>query len=187
MADVTISQLSEGLPNKNSAIIPYSDGSITYKTSPSGIVAASPGAVLQVQFTHFTSGFRTSSNSYQRVYGVSITPKSVNSKILINASVLMCAESWNPGPPFINLRRNTTELTYQRPNNWANSTSNTYNNPFNVNLQFLDSAANTTDSIDYNICVASAGTGYNTTVNFRADGLDVIHGYSTMTAMEIAG
>jgi len=187
MADVTISQLSLGTPNKNSAVIPYSDGSTTLSTAPSGIVAASPGALIQVQFTHLTSGFRTASNSYQRVYGVSITPKSINSKILINASVLMCAESWNPGPPFINLRRNTTELTYQRPNNWAGSASDTYNNPFNVNLQFLDSTANTTSSIDYNICVASAGQGYNTTVNFRADGNDVIHGYSTITAMEIAG
>jgi len=47
MADVTISQLSQGIPNKNSAEIPYSDGTTTLKTSPSGIVAASPGTVIQ--------------------------------------------------------------------------------------------------------------------------------------------
>jgi hypothetical protein len=50
MADVTISGLSEGIPSKNTAVIPYTDGSTTYKTSPSGIVAASPGAVIQSVF-----------------------------------------------------------------------------------------------------------------------------------------
>ena len=89
MADVTISGLSEGVPNKSSAIIPYSDGSTTYKTSPSGIVAASPGCILQVKQGIRTTGLQHSSTQgWDNISGVSvdITPSSSNSKFLISWS-----------------------------------------------------------------------------------------------------
>ena len=89
MADVTINQLSEGLPNKSSAIIPYSDGSTTYKTSPSGIVAASPGCILQVKQGIRTTGLQHSSTQgWDDVAGVNvdIAPASANSKFLISWS-----------------------------------------------------------------------------------------------------
>jgi hypothetical protein len=187
MADTTISQLSLASPNKDTAIIPFSDGNSTYKTSPSGIVAASPGSVIQVKFADISTGFSTSSNTYTRVFGATITPTSTTSRILITASVLMCSQSWNGGPSFVNLSRNTTELTYQRPNNWANSPGNTNGNMYNVVLQHLDSSANTTSPIDYNVCVASNTAGYLTTVNILADGNNVVNGISTITLMEIAG
>ena len=60
MADVTISGLSPASPNKNSAIIPFSDGSTTYRTAPSGIVAASPGCILQVKQAIRTAGLQHS-------------------------------------------------------------------------------------------------------------------------------
>jgi hypothetical protein len=89
MADVTINQLSEGLPNKSSAIIPFSDGTTTYKTSPSGIVAASPGCILQVKQAIRTTGLQHSTTQgWDDISGVSIdiTPSSSNSKFLISWS-----------------------------------------------------------------------------------------------------
>jgi len=84
MADVTIGQLNSGIPSKNSAIIPFSDGSTTYKTAPSGIVAASPGSVLKVVNAVLTSPVTTTSSSYVSTgLSVSITPTSLNSKILV--------------------------------------------------------------------------------------------------------
>ena len=185
MADVTISGLSEAIPNKSSAMIPFSNGSTTYKTSPSGIVAASPGALLQTKFFHFTGTNSTTSSSYQNMYGLEITPISVNSKILISASVLVCAESWNSGPHFIGLRRGDTELTYQRANNWAGGPGDTNNNTFNVALQFLDSPS-TTSILSYYVSAKTISPGYTIAIN-RQIGTGVQLGYSTITAMEIAG
>lgn len=93
MADVTIGGLSLGIPNKDTAVIPYSDGSTTYKTSPSGIVAASPGALLQVVGTSDNT-YRTTSLTIpadntipQNTEGapflsLNITPKSASSQLL---------------------------------------------------------------------------------------------------------
>lgn len=89
MADTTIGQLDTAVPNKNTAIIPYSDGTTTYKTSPSGIVAASPGSVLQVKQAIRTAGLQHSSTQgWDDISGVSIdiTPTSSNSKFLISWS-----------------------------------------------------------------------------------------------------
>ena len=89
MADVTVSALSPGVPDKNTATIPYSDGATTYKTSPSGIVAASPGCILQVKQGIRTTGLQHSSTQgWDDISGVSIdiTPTSSNSKFLISWS-----------------------------------------------------------------------------------------------------
>jgi hypothetical protein len=89
MADVSISGLSEGIPSKNSAVIPYSDGSNTYRTAPSGIVAASPGCILQVKQAIRTTGLQHSSTQgWDDISGVNvnITPTSSNSKFLISWS-----------------------------------------------------------------------------------------------------
>ena len=95
MADVTISALSVSTPNKDTAVIPYSDGATTYRTSPAGIVAASPGTVLQAQ-----QGIKLDSTLYENytaspawtnIPGLSakITPKSTNSRILVMSQVSM--------------------------------------------------------------------------------------------------
>jgi len=85
MADVRISQLSDALPNKSSAIIPFSDGSTTYKTSPSGIVAASPGCLLQVIYAYSNTTSSDNSNTWITCPNLTaeITPKSTSSKILV--------------------------------------------------------------------------------------------------------
>jgi len=93
MADVTISGLNSASPSKNTAVIPFSDGTTTYKTAPSGIVAASPGAVIQAQqgikldCTNYTN--YPASPAWLDVPGLSakITPKSTNSKILVMSQV----------------------------------------------------------------------------------------------------
>jgi len=90
MADVTISGLSQGIPDKNTAIIPYSDGTTTYKTSPSGIVAASPGCILQVVQVYKTDVWSTTTiNTFQDVPGLSLsmTLKKLDNKIMITGDV----------------------------------------------------------------------------------------------------
>ena len=102
MADVTINQLTAGVPDKNTAVIAYSDGSTTLRTSPSGIVAASPGSVLQAQ-----QGIKLDSTLYANyaaspawtdIPGLSakITPKSTNSKILVMSQVSMNVQNNHP-------------------------------------------------------------------------------------------
>ena len=90
MADITISGLSQGIPDKNTAIIPYSDGSTTYKTSPSAIVAASPGSVLQVVQAYKTDLWSTTTrDTWQTVPGltVSITVKSLLNRVLVEGNI----------------------------------------------------------------------------------------------------
>ena len=89
MADVTISGLSPAIPNKNSAIIPFSDGSTTYRTAPSGIVAASPGCILQVKQAIRTAGLQHSTTQgWDDIpdVNINITPTSSNSKFLVSWS-----------------------------------------------------------------------------------------------------
>ena len=88
MADVTISQLSEGIPNKNSAVIPYSDGATTYKTSPSGIVAAVPGTVIQTICLNNLSN-NIVGNTPLTFNASTIVPRFANSKILISAGTVI--------------------------------------------------------------------------------------------------
>ena len=81
MADVTISGLTPGTPN-SLASIPFSDGTTTYKTSPSGIVAASPGAVIQVVSVSNIAEYPVG-DTPDYISNLSITPKFASSKILV--------------------------------------------------------------------------------------------------------
>jgi len=94
MADVTISGLSLNTPNKNSAIIPYSDGSTTYKTSPSGIVAASPGCILQVKST-FSKEVKSFTNLDGEFIRINIKPNSIFNSIKIDTSFSWCGNNPN--------------------------------------------------------------------------------------------
>ena len=105
MADVTISGLSVSTPNKDTAVIPFSDGSTTYKASPAGIVAASPGAVMQVQHYLYevAAGFYNVI-SWEYMFTCSFTPKSSTSRVLIQSNFMY---SGNGG---IKLRRDNTDI-----------------------------------------------------------------------------
>ena len=87
MADTTISGLPLNTPNKDSAVIPYSDGSTTYRTAPSGIVAASPGTVIQtVSISNIASIPVGDGPEY--INNLSITPRFSTSKILVTMGTI---------------------------------------------------------------------------------------------------
>ena len=119
MADVTISGLSVSTPNKDTAVIPFSDGSTTYKASPAGIVAASPGTVLQAQqgikldCTDYTN--YPASPAWTNIPGLSakITPKSTNSKILVMSQV-SCNVQYNH-PSFRTTRNGSAVYVNTQP------------------------------------------------------------------------
>ena len=97
MADVTIGQLNVGIPNKNTAVIPYSDGSTTYKTSPSGIVAASPGSVIQIKYFYSISTAGYNSNTWitcPNLNAIITLTKSTN-KVLIQTTASIGAHNNN--------------------------------------------------------------------------------------------
>ena len=102
MADTTISGLSPATPNKGSAIIPFSDGSTTYKTSPSGIVAASPGCMIQMvkstdadYIAQIVNTAGQGTNTWVPGLSATITPRSTTSTIMmhIDAYVLLYASN----------------------------------------------------------------------------------------------
>jgi len=190
MADVTISGLTQGIPDRNTAIIPYSDGTTTLKTSPSGIVAASPGAIIQVKSFTYTAKFLTTSNNPTSAYYVDITPTSSSSSFLVTASLTRSCDSWNYGPHFTYLDRHIngvrTQLYYTRANNWAGSMSDTWNNVFSIPMEILDTP-NTSLPLRYVVSIASLASTQSA-INGRARSDESsIWGTSTITVREIAG
>jgi hypothetical protein len=88
MADVTIAGLSEATPVKNTAVIPFSDGSNTYRTAASGIVAAAPGTVIQTIGLNNLTSNNVGDNPI--AFNVSsITPRFASSKILISTGTVI--------------------------------------------------------------------------------------------------
>lgn len=82
MADVTISQLTPGVP-PSSALFPYSDGSTTKSSTLTDL-----NIIKQIQYNYYDGVFNTSSTAIQEVanFNVSITPSSSTSKIIIYVS-----------------------------------------------------------------------------------------------------
>lgn len=188
MADTTIGGLSPGVPNKNSAIIPYSDGTTTLRTAPSGIVAASPGCILQVKQTIKSDVFTTTSQSYVDVTGLSvdITPNNSSSKIMVMVNLGNTGIN-TPNTNLFRILRNGISLP-------TGSTS--FGSMFNVYVQttgtipisfsYLDSPPQgTTYPITYKLQIKndSGGTStvnvHNTNANYTT--------ISTITVWEIAG
>ena len=144
-----------------------------------------PGHVVQVQQYNYTSTFTTTSG-YVTVFGVNITPTSVNSKILVTCSVLRCGDSWNSGRQYTSLWRNeVTNLIYQMPNNWGATQGDTNSNTYTVALEYLDSPA-TTSQITYNVRIAPGTGGYVACVNRTVGSSSAEASGSTITAIEIA-
>jgi hypothetical protein len=203
MADVSISGLSEGIPSKNSAVIPYSDGSNTYRTSPSGIVAASPGAVLQVTSAIKTDISSTASTSFIDIPGLSasITPKSVSSKILFTGNVFgSCANN-----AFVRIMRSIGGAAYSQVYTSTSTVGNRTPVSFgdfymsggpgtgagrqNTSI-FLDTTTNTTSEIIYKLQYKAILANYPFAINstyYDADAYYQAIGASSITLMEIAG
>jgi hypothetical protein len=199
MADVTISGLTPSTPN-SSASIPFSDGSTTYKTSPSGIVAASPGCILQVLQAFKSDTFTTQAliaNGGEGIPGLSvtITPKSTSSKILISFSVT-CAGTFNTTQVYFRLRRGSTEIgngnpAGSRPPVITRSFNGNDNNVCcNVNFDFLDTP-NSTSAVTYQLFTGSEQSPGTIFINRCHNDTDSItigsRGSSSFTVMEIAG
>ena len=183
MADVTISQLSLATPN-SLASIPYSDGSTTYKTSPSGIVAASPGCILQVVFGTSSTQV-THTTTFEDTISLPITIKGISSKVLviINQHAFTGQDS---GYGFRILRDSTTIHTSANTGtNGVQAVGGTRNvQLFNfLNFHYLDTDAltlNQTYTYKGQACASTGGTAIS---NYNVDGGRT----STITLMEIAG
>lgn len=203
MADVTINDLSISSPSKDTAVIPYSDGTTTYKTSPSGIVAASPGCILQVLQVVKTDISKTNSNipNFVDIPGlsISITPKASSSKILVTANVLGSSvdnafvrlmRNINGGS-FTHIYTNTTtpgNRTLVSMGDFYNAGSpGTRAGQQNTSI-FLDSP-NTTTVVEYKLQYATRGSNdfainsnyYDANASYQAIGA------SSITLMEVAG
>ena len=182
MADVTVSQLSEGVPNKNTAAIPFSDGATTYKTTPAGIVAASPGCILQVVQAVFGPGFQhsTTSSSYENTgIEASITPRSTSSRIMISVSTQVAVRNadGSVGHSYgaYNLTRNNSELIVWGNVQWIGWAPGS--------LQYVDSP-NSTSPLTYRIqskMISSSGRIYT------GWGVSSVSSSSNMILSEIAG
>jgi len=204
MPDVTISQLGRGAPNKNTAVVPYSDGNTTYNTSPSGIVAASPGCILQVKQIVKDDFWTTTNNvpNYADITGlsISITPTSAQSKILVTANVLgSCNDN-----SFIRLMRNInggafTQIYTNSLASPGNRTKVSMGDFYMVGSPgsgagqqntslFLDSP-NTTDPVIYKLqgCTRNSRTFVINATYYDANADYQIIGASSITLMEVAG
>jgi len=201
MADVKISQLSDALPNKSSAIIPFSDGNTTYKTAPSGIVAASPGSILQVLHAFKSDPFTTQvliANGGEAIpgLGLTITPKSTSSKILISFSVT--GNGTNGATQiYFKLRRGSTEIGNgntdgTRPNATPVLTRSYFNDnnvSCNISFQYLD-LPNTISPVTYQLYVGSEGNNGTIYVNRTHNQANTVNNgpsSSSFSLMEIAG
>jgi len=200
MADTTIGGLSEGIPSKNTAVIPYTDGSTTYKTSPSGIVAASPGAILQVLQGFKSDTWTTQAliaNGGEGIPGLSVTiiPKSTLSKILVSFSVT-CAGTANYTQVYFRLRRGSTEIGNGNPDGnrppviTRSFNGNDNNVCCNVNFDFLDTP-NTTNATTYQLYTGSEQSPGTIFINRCHNDPNSVtigsRGSSSITLMEIAG
>jgi len=207
MADVTISQLDSGIPDKNSAIIPYSDGTTTYKTSPSGIVAASPGTILNVVQAVYDdesdvgTGPQGAGNSWTDVPGltVSITPKFTTSKFMIRANIhsvfgaiTTCNFRFMKNGSPIGVGKAGTGANGTTPDDLGSFRGSTPNpswcNP--AMGEFLDSSANTEANITYKVQFKPYYFDNRTlrwNNSLAGAGGDRVRVISTLTVMEIAG
>jgi hypothetical protein len=200
MADVTISGLSLATPN-STASIPYSDGSTTYRTSPSGIVAASPGSIIQVLQAFKSDPFVTQAliaNGGEAIagLGVTITPKSTSSKMLISFSIT--GNGTNGATQiYFKLRRGGTEIgngntDATRPAATPVLTRAYFNDnnvACNINFQYLD-APNTTAASTYQLYVGSEGNNGTIYINRTHNQSNTVNCgpcSSSFTVMEIAG
>ena len=198
MADTTISQLSLATPN-SLASVPFSDGTTTYKTSPSGIVAAAPGCMIQVIQSVKTDTQLIVGASYVDVTGLSasIKPASAANKILVSACVYGGNSEYLG---YIRLNRNGTDICMptgagSRTNAACAATIGSYASTTVyaitcATVTFLDSPG-TTDVLSYKIRACAYSDISYTRINSSYANRDTVNydpvTVSTITLMEIAG
>jgi hypothetical protein len=193
MADVTISGLSQSVPNNNTAVIPYSDGTTTYKTSPSGIVAASPGALLQVVQAYKTNRWSMGGAGTQDIWydvpglAVSIILKNPNSKILVSGTINFSRDCQS-NDAFLKLLRNNESVGNSEGGVIGFAAGqNTYYQPNPVTFSFLDIPREVINN--YKIQALLKAPTCTMFVNVRGinDSSSLFTLTSNLTLMEIAG
>jgi hypothetical protein len=164
-------------------------GSIPVAQIPQLTTAKLPsGSVLQVVSVSKLNAFQTSSTSPVDVTGlsVSITPTSASSKILVLSQI------WGTGTVntgfYVNLVRNSTNLSISTAGSDINSTISSYFGDGNlwatIPIMFLDSPA-TTSSTTYKIQIFTSNGSTSVAINKRVDNA-FVGGSSSITVMEIA-
>lgn len=178
-------------------------GTVTLPTTGGTIrTTTTPGAVLQVIQTVMDTNYLYSTTSAFDVPGLAatITPSSVNNKILISCTLHYGQASTTDGDDFairVRIKRNGTELSYTQDSNRLSGDYTIYRSGFNTlgmdiaNFERLDSP-NTTSSTTYQIQLWSGGwstnpIGINRPYRFDDDSYVVSRARSTITLMEIAG
>ncbi len=181
MSDVTISGLSQASPNKDTAIIPFSDGNTTYKSTPAGIVAASPGSIIQVVQAVFGPGFQhsTTSTTYENTgIEASITPRSASSRIMIAVTTQVAVRNPDGSVGYsygaYNLTRNNSELLVWGNVQWVGWAPGC--------LQYVDSP-NSSSQLTYRIQSKMIISGRI----YTGWGASSVSGTSNMILSEIAG
>ena len=154
------------------------------------------GSVLQVVSTTKTDRFSSTSGTMTDITGMSvnITPTNSSNKILIIASLVVSADTWDTAGMQINLVRGSTNLGVGTSgsssnatsgyNAWAGGADNTRANHTPMIITFFDSP-NTTSSTTYKLQGRNNINGYTFVIGGRMS--DSAIGYSsTITVMEIA-
>lgn len=183
MADVTISQLTPGIPT-GAALLPYSENGTTRASTLTNL-----NLFKQIQYNNYDNFFNTSSTTIQEVAGfnVSITPTTASSKILIYVSGWggsSAGGNTNSDATYTGLlgyiyRYTVAGGNVQLPLNPNNrQTNDKCHLVFSAGSQFDIGAAtvmmvdqpNTTSQVTYKIFARAEQSGYLGTINCSVNG-----------------
>ena len=170
---------------------------ITEKTAGNGVQIAdlvpAAGSVVQVVQTRDNTTTTIGGTTANLAGGLTITPSSASSKILLTATINLGQESSSPNWVGY-FRRGTSDLGYFTDSNrmgglvMAQTRDNTLptEHAENATLSFLDSPS-TTSAITYYVRLSvTDGTLRINRVAGGSDSAWATRGYTTITAMEIA-
>ena len=170
------------------------DGSISANDLASGAITSSAlpaGSVLQVaQARKIDSAWSVNTTGFQKVTGLSVTmtPTAASSKFLVTVSVAVGTTWWQTDGGWFGVHANDDIIAGDGSNKWilqygADSTNTNYEMVlFNEEVLYTP---NTTDSITFDVSLATGNTSYPMYVNRRAINSDR-RGSSWITVKEIA-
>jgi len=164
--------VDEILPKDNATV----DGS-----KLSGLVSSAlpTGSILQVVQGQLGSTFDNSSTSVTNMFGVSITPSSTSSKILILASLTGRIISGLNSSAYVGMKRGSTELNCGQE--WIMGSDTTF---ASATMTYLDSPSTTSSTTYYATAWNSLSSdGYR----YFSDGSGGNYRNSSIQLLEIAG
>ena len=183
------------LPNSAGTLL-LTDGSAASLTQipAANIVGVATGGfgngILQVVQTVKTDTFSRNATAFADITGLSasITPTFNNSKILVDARIMLAAgSSGGTSTAKLNLVRGSTDIGQPSGSVAQEATIHNWSSAAYMQvttMSFLDSPA-TTSATTYKVQLGADGTAATLYVN-RYHGSDNYHGVSTITLMEVA-